>query len=164
MKRKKLFIVTAVLILVGTLGYLFREQIALEAFDVFMSDSVERSLEKTYKPLKGDSNSEPFLRSDPFNIVLLGSDQRKNEHARSDSMILAVVRPKESKVLLISVPRDTYVNIIGKGKKDKITHAFAFGGHEMAKKTMEAFLDEKIKYYASINFNGLKNLVDAMVG
>lgn len=166
MKKKILFIVLAALLLVGALGgYLFRAQLAVAVFDLFMSDKVESSLEKTYKPLKGNQTPEPVgLQSEPFSVILLGNDQRENEPARSDSMILAVIRPKESNVLLVSVPRDTYVDIVGKGKKDKITHAFAFGGSEMARDTMEALLDAKIDYYASINFKGLKDVIDAMGG
>lgn len=165
MKRKILYITLAAVVLIGGLGYLFRAQLAVMAFDLFMSEKVESSLQKTYKPLHSDQTPEPVvLQSEPFSIMLLGSDQREDEPARSDTMILAVVRPKESNVLLVSIPRDTYVDIIGKDKKDKITHAFAFGGHQMAKDTMEAFLDEEIDYYASINFQGLKDVVDAMGG
>lgn len=165
MKRKVIYITLAAVVLLGGLGYLFRTQLAILAFDLFMADKVESSLQKSYKPLKSEQAPEPVvLQSKPFNVMLLGSDQRKDEPARSDTMILAVVRPKESNVLLVSVPRDTYVDIVGKGKKDKITHAFAFGGHQMAKDTMEAFLDEKIDYYASVNFQGLKDVVDAMGG
>ncbi|KKO54379.1 LCP family protein [Paenibacillus sp. DMB20] len=165
MKRKVIYITLAAVVLVGGLGYLFRTQLAILAFDLFMADKVESSLQKSYKPLKSEQAPEPVvLQSEPFNVMLLGSDQRKDEPARSDTMILAVVRPKESNVLLVSIPRDTYVDIVGKGKKDKITHAYAFGGHQMAKDTMEAFLDEKIEYYASVNFQGLKDVVDAMGG
>lgn len=165
MKRKILFVLPIALILVGALGYLFRGQLAVVAFDLFMSDKIESSLEKTYKPLKGDETPETMiLQSEPFSVMLLGIDQREKEPARSDTMILAVVRPKESNVLLVSIPRDTYVDIVGKGKKDKITHAFAFGGHEMSRNTLNAFLDEKIDYYASINFKGLKDVIDAMGG
>lgn len=165
MKRKVIYITLAAVVLLGGLGYLFRTQLAILAFDLFMADKVESSLQKSYKPLQSEQAPEPVvLQSEPFNVMLLGSDQREDEPARSDTMILAVVRPKESNVLLVSVPRDTYVDIVGKGKKDKITHAFAFGGHQMAKDTMEAFLDEKIDYYASVNFQGLKDVVDAMGG
>lgn len=142
-----------------------RTQLAVMAFDLFMAEEVENSLQRSYKSLEGSQAPDPvMLQSKPFSVMLLGSDQRENEPARSDTMIYAVVRPKESKVLLISVPRDTYTDIIGRGSKDKITHAFAFGGHQMAKDTMEAFLDQRIDYYASINFQGLKDVVDAMGG
>lgn len=165
MKRKTLYIALAAVVLLGGLGYLFRGQLAVMAFDLFMSDKVESSLQKSYKPLQSEQTPEPVvLQSEPFSVMLLGSDQREDEPARSDTMIFAVVRPKESNILLVSIPRDTYVDIIGKDKKDKITHAFAFGGHQMAKDTMEAFLDEEIDYYSSINFQGLKDVVDAMGG
>lgn len=165
MKRKTLYIALAAVVLIGGFGYLFRTQLAIVAFDLFMSEKVESSLQKSYKPLQSEQTPEPVvLQSEPFSIMLLGSDQREDEPARSDTMIFAVVRPKESNILLVSIPRDTYVDIIGKDKKDKITHAFAFGGQQMAKDTMEAFLDEEIDHYASINFQGLKDVVDAMGG
>ncbi|PAD74083.1 LCP family protein [Paenibacillus campinasensis] len=165
MKRKTIYITLAVLLVAGATAWMFRTQLAVMAFDLFMAEEVENSLQRSYKPLEGSQAPDPvMLQSKPFSVMLLGSDQRENEPARSDTMIYAVVRPKESKVLLISVPRDTYTDIIGRGSKDKITHAFAFGGHQMAKDTMEAFLDKRIDYYASINFQGLKDVVDAMGG
>ncbi|MGG3312244.1 LCP family protein [Paenibacillus lautus] len=165
MKRKSIYITLALVILLGSTAFLFRTQLAVVAFDLFMAKDVEESLQKSYKPLQSDKTPEPVvLQSEPFSVMLLGSDQREDEPARSDTLIYAVVRPMESKVLLISVPRDTYVDIIGKDKKDKINHAFAFGGHQMAKDTMEAFFEEELNYYASINFKGLKNVVDAIGG
>lgn len=165
MKRKTIYITLAVLLVAGATAWMFRTQLAVMAFDLFMAEEVENSLQRSYKSLEGSQAPDPvMLQSKPFSVMLLGSDQRENEPARSDTMIYAVVRPKESKVLLISVPRDTYTDIIGRGSKDKITHAFAFGGHQMAKDTMEAFLDQRIDYYASINFQGLKDVVDAMGG
>ena len=165
MKRKSLYITLAIVILLGSSAFLFRTQLAVVAFDLFMAKDVEESLQKSYKPLQSDKTPEPVvLQSKPFSVMLLGSDQREDEPARSDTLIYAVVRPMESKVLLISVPRDTYVDIIGKDKKDKINHAFAYGGHQMAKDTMEAFFDEELDYYASINFQGLKDVVDAIGG
>ncbi|GAB6927948.1 hypothetical protein JCM10914A_19310 [Paenibacillus sp. JCM 10914] len=165
MKRKSIYITLAIVLLLGSSAYLFRTQLAIVAFDLFMAKDVEESLQHSYKPLQSDKTPEPVvMQSEPFSVMLLGSDQRDQEAARSDTLIYAVVRPMESKVLLISVPRDTYVDIIGRDRKDKINHAFAFGGHQMAKDTMEAFFDEEIDYYASINFEGLKNVVDAMGG
>ncbi|MBO2944500.1 LCP family protein [Paenibacillus sp. F411] len=165
MKRKMIYITLAAVMLLGGLAFLFRSQLTVLAFDLFMADKVENSLQHSYKPLQSEQAPEPaVLQSEPFSVMLLGSDQREDEPARSDTMIMAVVRPKESNILLISVPRDTYVEMVGRGHKDKITHAFAFGGHQMALDTMEAFLDEDINYYASINFQGLKDVIDAMGG
>lgn len=82
-----------------------------------MSDRVETKLkEESYQPLKDDNKVKPepvVYKSDPFSIMLLGTDQRDNETARSDTMMYAVVRPEDYKILLISIPRDTYTEIIG---------------------------------------------------
>lgn len=169
--RTKTYItIAAVLLLLAGGAYVFRKQLAVMAFDLFLSQRVENSLQKSYQPLESRDNTptkpaEPVVyQSKPFSVMLLGSDQRDKEPARSDTLIYAVVRPKDSKVLLVSIPRDTYTEIIGKGKKDKITHAYAFGGQQMSKDTIEAFLDHKVDNYATINFKGLKDAVDALGG
>lgn len=176
-KRKKkrrgwrvLGITLLVLILAGGGAFVFRKQLALAAFDMFLSGSVEKQLAKSYEPLEEENarpvESEPVKseKLQPISLLLLGVDQRDTEPARSDTMIYAVIRPEENKVLLISIPRDTYVDIVGKGKQDKITHAYAFGGAKMAEDTVENFLAAKIDHYAAINFNGLKEVVDALGG
>ncbi|NDI33831.1 LCP family protein [Chengkuizengella sediminis] len=100
----------------------------------------------------------------PFAILLLGEDARGEEQGRSDSMILSIVRPSDLKVLLLSIPRDTYVEIPGRRGKDKINHAFAFGGVKLAKDTVEHYFDISIQNYAKINFYGFTQLVDALGG
>jgi LCP family protein required for cell wall assembly len=169
-KKRYIALIAFVVILAG--GFLFQKQLAVLAFDLFLADRVESKLaEESYEPLVKDSTTtvkpEPVVyKSDPFSLMLLGTDQRGNETARSDTMIYAVIRPEDYKILLISIPRDTYTEIIGHkdNKKDKITHAYAFGGQQMAKDTLEALLAHDIQYYATINFQGLKDAVDAIGG
>ncbi|MCR8656576.1 LCP family protein [Paenibacillus endoradicis] len=164
---KTISIVAIVLILIATGVFAFRKPLAMLAFNIFLSDRVANTLEdKSYMPLEGEGDISSTIAEtlNPFSVLLLGTDQRKNETARSDTMIYAVIRPQESKVLLVSIPRDTYTEIIGKGKKDKINHAFAFGGQRMAKDTMEALLAHTLDYYATINFVGLRNAVDELGG
>ena len=168
-RTKNYTIIAIVLVLILAGAYTFRKSLVVLAFDMFLSDQVEKTLEeKSYKPLEEDlvtPKAEPIaMQIKPFSVLLLGTDQREDEPARSDTMIYAVIRPKESKVLLVSIPRDTYTEIVGKGKKDKINHAFAFGGQQMAKDTMEALLDHELDYYAAINFEGLRDAVDAIGG
>lgn len=169
-KIKKRYIALIVLVVIIAGGFLFRNSLAVLAFDLFLSDRVETKLkEESYQPLKDDNKVKPepvVYKSDPFSIMLLGTDQRDNETARSDTMMYAVVRPEDYKILLISIPRDTYTEIIGHkdNKKDKITHAYAFGGQQMAKDSLEALLGHDIQYYATINFQGLKDAVDAIGG
>ncbi len=103
-------------------------------------------------------------RKEPFTVLLLGVDERKGDKGRSDTMILASVNGQENSVKMVSIPRDTRVEIAGKGTEDKINHAFAFGGVDMAAKTVEAFLDVPVDYYVEINMDGFKDLVDAVGG
>ena len=65
---------------------------------------------------------------------------------------------------ITSIPRDSYTEIVGKGKKDKINHAYAFGGIDMSVKTVENFLDVPIDYYIEVNMEGFKDIVDAVGG
>ncbi|MNJ50844.1 Transcriptional regulator LytR [compost metagenome] len=79
-------------------------------------------------------------------------------------MIYSIIRPTDSKVLLISIPRDTYTEIVGRDREDKINHAYAFGGEKMSIDTVENFLGADVGYYAAINFEGLREVVDALGG
>ncbi|MGG6310447.1 LCP family protein [Paenibacillus macerans] len=167
-RGKKALIALAVLLVVGVGAYLFRKPLAVMAFDLFLSGKVEQTLERSYSPLEGEE-TKPVVQEQeqgtkPFSALLLGVDQRNNEPARSDTMIYAVVRPEEARVLLISIPRDTYTEIVGKDKEDKINHAYAFGGEKMAKDTVENFIGYPVDYYAAINFQGLREIVDALGG
>lgn len=167
-KGKIALISLIVLTLVGAGTYVFRKPLAVMAFDLFLSGQVEKKLDKSYAPLEGEvTNPVSVVKQEqlnPFSILLLGIDQREHEPSRSDTMIYSVVRPKDSKVLLISIPRDTYTEIIGKDKKDKINHAYAYGGEKMAKDTVKNFIGHDLDYYAAINFEGLREVVDALGG
>ncbi|GIO85502.1 transcriptional regulator [Paenibacillus faecis] len=165
-RKQKWLIALAVVVVLGAGAYLFRKPLAVMAFDLFLSGQVEEKLERSYAPLEGET-PKPVVKEqkmEPFSALLLGVDQRGNEPARSDTMIYAVVRPEESRVLLVSIPRDTYTEIVGRDKEDKINHAYAFGGAKMAKDTVEHFLGNPIDYYAAINFEGLRQVVDELGG
>ena len=66
-----------------------------------------------------------------FSVLLLGIDNgaygRDTDVGRSDTMLLVTVNPKQKKTTMISIPRDSYTEIIGYGTFDKINHAYAFG-------------------------------------
>ena len=88
------------------------------------------------------------LTEEPFIAYISGSDSRSGikAAARSDVNILAVVNPKQHKILLVSIPRDSYVQLHDTvGIKDKLTHAGIYGIN-MSKTTIEDFLDVKIDY------------------
>lgn len=99
-----------------------------------------------------------------INVLLLGIDSVEGESGRSDAVMILSLHPKTDDMKLISIPRDTRVPIIGKGKDDKINHAYAFGGNKMAIDTVEDFLGIDLDYYISINMSGFKELVDQLGG
>ncbi|SDW93532.1 LCP family protein [Paenibacillus sp. PDC88] len=172
-RGRGLLITLLTLVVVVAVAYPFRQQIAIAAFDLFLSGTVENQLEKSYKP-SGSASAEPVVYQDePFSVLLLGTDARPYEktRGRSDTVIYAVVRPQESRVLLVSIPRDTYVEIVGHDADedgmndyDKLTHAFAFGEEEMAINTVEKFLGYEVNNYATVNFMAIQQVVDAIGG
>ncbi|MDH7479030.1 MAG: LCP family protein [Syntrophomonadaceae bacterium] len=100
---------------------------------------------------------------DQLNILLLGTDERGMEQARSDTIILANLNLEQNQVTLVSIPRDTRASIPGHGKQ-KINHAHAFGGPALLTRTVEGLLGVKVDYYLETNFEGFKNLIDQMGG
>lgn len=98
-------------------------------------------------------------------ILLLGVDARKDDlSGRSDAMLVMTLDKKNNKMELVSVPRDAYVPIVGKAMSDKITHAYAFGGIDTAKSTVENLFDLKIEHYVVFNFTSFLTIIDKIGG
>ena len=104
----------------------------------------------------------------PINILLLGIDNgaygRPTEDGRSDTMLLLTSNPSEKKAQLLSIPRDTYTEIVGMNYYDKINHAYAYGQAKMAINSVEKLFDTSIDFYMEINMSGLMEFVDAVGG
>ena len=100
-----------------------------------------------------------------FNIFISGIDTTGpvSTVSRSDVNMIVTVNPKTKQILMTSIPRDYYVTLANKGKKDKLTHA-GLGGVENSVKTLENFLGIDINYYARVNFTSLITMVDALGG
>lgn len=98
-------------------------------------------------------------------VLLLGLDTREDDLlGRSDSMILLKLNRSNGEVKLVSIPRDSYVNIVGQGVHDKITHAYAFGGKEMSKQTVEELFGIDIDNVVVINFRSFAKAIDILGG
>ena len=104
----------------------------------------------------------------PINVLLLGIDNgaygRSTEDGRSDTMLLLTANPSEKKAQLLSIPRDTYTEIVGMNYYDKINHAYAYGQAKMAINSVEKLFDTNIDFYMEINMSGLMEFVDAVGG
>lgn len=107
-----------------------------------------------------------------INILLIGSDLRgKGSSFRTDTLVIASIRPDENSVSLLSIPRDLYVYIPGKGMH-KINTAYLWGGMmrypgggpALLKDTILYNLGIRIDKLAIVNFNGFKQVVDTLGG
>lgn len=132
--------------------------------------------------------------ADPFSVLLLGIDtdeMREGDIGRSDSMMVATINPQKKQVTLVSLPRDVYTEMVGYGEEpatydsydetsygdpfntqyqqgyafsDKLNHAYAYGGAEMAIASVEKLLNIPIDHYASVNMDGMTEMIDAVGG
>lgn len=103
----------------------------------------------------------------PIVVYISGSDSRTSVHdetARSDVNIIAVVNPTTSKILLVNIPRDYYVQLHDTtGLRDKLTHAGIYGV-DMSRQTLEDLLDVKVDKTVKVGFDALETIVDALGG
>jgi LCP family protein required for cell wall assembly len=134
----------------------------------------------THEDLLGDAapppaQQEQHFAAGPLNLLLLGSDSREGEvgkgsipGARSDTVMLVHIAAKRDKATIISIPRDSYVNIPGggdwKGGMNKLNAAFAFGGAPLAAKTVTQLTGVALDGAMIANFAGIRDMVDAVGG
>ena len=96
------------------------------------------------------------------NIALFGVDS-KTDKGRSDSIMILTLDQLNKKMKITSIMRDSYVNIPGKGM-DKINHAYAFGGPELAIKTINENFGLNINKFITVNFESLGAIIDSLGG
>lgn len=125
------------------------EKIEIDKSDVGIKDEVEEKL---------SAYSDSVI-----NITLFGIDAEDGGVGRSDSIIIATIDTTHKKLKLISIMRDSYVTIEGHGD-DKINHAYAFGGPQLAIKTLNENFDLNIDDFVAVNFTTLPKIIDMLGG
>ncbi len=117
-------------------------------------------------------HSEP---GDPFYLLLLGIDKDQgrvedvenygaDEHSyRSDSIMLCRIDPKNVKVTMVSIHRDTLINMDEHGQQ-KINAAYSFGGSAYATKVVSEFAGVPIAHYAEVDLDRFIAIVDVVGG
>lgn len=106
----------------------------------------------------------------PFSILLMGVDTGEEDRedgldtGRSDTLMIVTVNPSTQTTTMVSVPRDTYAEIVGNGTYDKINHSYAFGGPAMTINSVQKLLNVPIDYYIAVNMKGLTEVVDSVGG
>ncbi|WP_226682031.1 polyisoprenyl-teichoic acid--peptidoglycan teichoic acid transferase TagU [Sutcliffiella horikoshii] len=161
MFKKKWFKVLISILALSTIG------VGIFAFSVYKSlENAASSMHTPIDRVNSDKRTKQvdFNQQDPLSFLILGVDERPGDKGRSDSMIVLTVNPNDKSMQMVSIPRDTRTEIIGKGFEDKINHAYAFGGPEMSIATVENFLDIPIDYFVQVNMESFKDIVDAVGG
>lgn len=139
----------------------------LAAMDAALSDEGHLELLDTfrYHVESDDLSVTEDLDDDIMNILLLGTDSAgKLNYGRTDAMIVCSINMRTGETKLSSIVRDLYVDIPYMKLKNRINTANAFGGPNMAMKTVNEQLGLNIEYYCSINFTGFRELVNVLGG
>lgn len=144
---------------------------------VFVLVSVTGFMSSTYATMNkisssGISAEGPLAKSvdvtqEPFNIYITGIDQWEEEKGydleRSDVNMIVTVNPLTKKVLLTSIPRDSYVKLHTAQAMDKLTHTGVYGVDETIN-TVQDWLDIDLNYYVKMNFTAVRDIINAMGG
>ncbi len=105
---------------------------------------------------------EDSVEMESMNILILGTDARQGMTGRTDAIMLINYNPQKEDIYLLSIPRDTRIKI--KNKYDRINAAYAYGGAELARESIEEFLDIEIDHHVVFNFDAFVSLVDMIGG
>ncbi|EST10675.1 LCP family protein [Sporolactobacillus laevolacticus] len=170
--RKKVIIIilTALLVLVGSGA----------AYGYYLTKKLETVTNHAQKKLaRGNKSDLRAEKVDPvkdnFSILFMGIDKRKNEPSRSDALVLATFNHATNQVHMVSIPRDSKVQIIDPTHTrdygiSKITHAHAYGdannnqGADYTIATVENLFKVPVDYYVQVDFAAFVKIVNALGG
>lgn len=154
--KKALIIVFSSLFLIVSAGAIFL-YFYITGANKTINSGTSTEIESALTPIE-----EPQA---PVTILLLGRDARdaETEFGRADTIMLLHINPQQQKAALLSIPRDTLVEIPGYGE-DKINAAYSYGGEELMIQTVSKLLDAVINHYITIDFEGFVKLIDEMGG
>lgn len=158
-RRRWLWFLSPILLLI-IVGLVYGGYLASKMADV--TNEAHQQLERGEKSEKRVRPVYPG--KDNFSVLFIGVDQRPGEkRSRSDVLLLATFNKDEPSIKMVSIPRDSLVEIPGRGQ-DKINHAHAFGGVDLAVETVEELFDVPVDYYVKLNFEAFVEIIDALGG
>lgn len=108
----------------------------------------------------------------PISILLLGIDpveedelESKTEtYGRSDSIMLLTLNPNTKTMKTLSIPRDTYGELVGKNESNNINLAYAYGNIDMSVNTIEKYMNVPVDYYVTVETSSVKDIVTILGG
>jgi LCP family protein required for cell wall assembly len=162
-RRVRAVLITLFLILVafGGMSYAYAKMIEYRlhgGFGEVVDDPLAAPCDPGYRKYVAAKENEPVT------ILLLGSDTREvGVRGNSDSMMLLRMNPDKKIAYLISIPRDSWVDIPDH-RKNKINAAYSYGGPDLAAETVEKLTGLTINHYVNIDFQGFKDIINALGG
>ena len=170
-KRKKgkvikivLIVVLVIIIALGiVIGTFVNGKLSKINFQKLDENNLEIN-DNMYEETEGLSQKE---YDQVINIMLLGSDSKDMNDTyggNSDAMIIVSINPKYKSIKLISIPRDTAVDIDGLDHRFKINYAFATGKEQLALKTVNKTFDLNLTEYITINISSMYNIINELGG
>ncbi|MCK8826954.1 LCP family protein [Natroniella acetigena] len=131
---------------------------------VFRYLDSESSLNNIRQKEKAEVEVDDEELEERLNILVLGIDAEAEESKRSDTILLVSLDLTTNQVGVISIPRDTRVKLADRDSYHKVNAAYAYGGVDLTKKTVEEFLDVSIDHYLKVDYQGFIDVVDALGG
>ncbi|PAD17512.1 hypothetical protein CHH73_09210 [Shouchella clausii] len=111
---------------------------------------------------KREATAEP---GEPLALLIAGIDKTAGSgYGRSDALMVATVNAKAQSVKLVSIPRDTKVQIAGRSMADKLNHAHAYGGPDLMVQTVEELLHIPIDHYIAVDMDGFVDVINTLGG
>lgn len=161
--RRLLFVVLGVITAMVVGGIALVGWYAKSAVDALDNISRDPGLMPTSSSRPSPVSPQPGVAQPPLNIVLMGSDTRGKERGRSDVLQLLHISGDRSQAFLMSIPRDTWVDIPGR-RTAKINAAYSWGGAALTVETVEQLLEVPIDHTVITDFTGFTKLIDALGG
>lgn len=127
---------------------------------IISSDDTNFQIENNETNSSQNNKQNKYIK----NIALLGIDSGEDNIGRSDCILIATLDTEHNKIKLSSIIRDSYVTIPTRINKDKINHAYAFGGPELTLETLNLNFDLDITQFVSVNLSSFPKLIDAIGG
>jgi LCP family protein required for cell wall assembly len=155
--------------------------LGMGGYGVHVYQSIRETANKMYLPIRTQKTAIPStpvsgpvskpenvlprsLPDEPVTLLLLGVDEREQDKGRSDVILVLTVNPRSQSALMLSIPRDTRTQIAHRGTMDKINHAYAYGGVQLAVDTVEQFLGVPVDYVVTANMEGFASIIDTLGG
>src|SRR5690606_31798853 len=130
----------------------------------------QTAVEDSYHSIERESEVNVNPIEETVSVLIMGVDDTESRNlgsARTDALIYLTIDPNEHEINMVSIPRDTYTEIMYDGqvqKRNKINSAYEVGQEKAVIETVENLLDVPVHYYATFNFDSFLEIIDALGG